>query len=166
MNAKERTRQLILLRHRGASWKHCAEQLGKSVEYLRKLSVKLRDSGQWRINGQPARNASVAGLSGAPIGRPRVDSASVNVRLPIDVVAALHEVAKQNDLRLGEVISEAMVPTRKLSYKVRRVSLGPPRKNVNVKVPQSIADAFGGTGVAVAAACEKLLRELGCEVSV
>jgi hypothetical protein len=182
VNAKTRaivTPKLIELRHRGKSWRHCAEQLGQPVDELRELSVQLRDAGRWRINGQPARNASVAGLTGAAIGRPRVDSVGVNVRLPSDIARALREVAEQNDMRLGEVVSEAMVSTTfaddasltfgKLAPRV--VQCGPPKQNVNVRVSTAVFNEFTtrhgqsqAIGSLVAAACEQLLRDLGCEL--
>jgi hypothetical protein len=171
VNVKERESLLIALRHVGKSWHHCAEVLGRPKSELRKLSIQLRDAGRWRINGQPARGASKLGESGLPIGRPRVDSTAVNLRLPVDVALALREIAEVNDTRVGAVISEAMVRTEQvLGCVPRAVSLGPPKTNVNVHVSTAAHAAFverqgSSVGVVVAAACVALLRELGYEVT-
>jgi hypothetical protein len=169
-NPTDITRRLIALRHKGKSWQFCSEELGVSVEELRELSIELRDAGQWKLNGQPARGASTVGESSRPPGRPRVDSVSINVRLAVDVAAALREVATANHVREGIVISEALVRTQKLDFKGRRVHLGPPRKNMNVRISTDIFNQYKQqhetepVGTLVAAACEKLLRDLGCKM--
>lgn len=165
------TRRLIELRHQGTRWTTCAEELGVPASDLRRLSVKLRDAGKWCLpSQQPARGASIVGLSERGPGRPRTahTTRAVNLRLPIDVARALREVAVVNGLRMGVVLSEAMEPARELTFTPRAVSLGFPKINVNVRVDAAVHERFTAehpkNAKRIVDACVELLRRLGCEV--
>lgn len=163
---------LIKLRNANTTWRDCAAQLGKPIEELRALAKQLREAGEWKLpNGQLARGASTAGLSGRPMGRPRneVPTVCVSPRFAPDVSIALREVANTNGLRVGNVVSWAMASLSLPKCKPRRVLLGLRTEVVSVRVPSTVYNAFMSTRegrplTLIAAACEQMLRELGYEL--
>jgi hypothetical protein len=78
MNTNDLIRRLIELRHADVSWQDCATELGKSVEELRELSIKLRNADNWRL-------PSVARRNRAEKPGPRARGAALDVRPSSDL---------------------------------------------------------------------------------
>lgn len=123
----EYTRRLIELRHSGASWKRCGAELGRTRQAMQMQARRLRDAGKWTLpDGSPARGAPV--LAGPATGRPRNDipSVSLSLRFALDVDLLIRELADAADMRLGQVVAEAMTRAvaRANRKRVSRTPLG------------------------------------------
>lgn len=100
-------RRLIDLRHTGTPWDECAKKLHMTTPALQLRARRLRDSKQWRLSdGRPARGAPKRGQRGRP--RAIVPRTPISPRFAPDVDAALRTVAACANLRLGEILTEAM----------------------------------------------------------
>lgn len=146
------SRRLIELRHDGKPWQDCARELGCSINSLKTRARRLRDARQWKLtNGKAAR-----GAPSTDRGRPRaeVPRIPVSIRVTPSTAEALRGLALTTEMRLGEVVAEAMQREVERAAKTRpsrtplgldpgeRVDLlgGHRTETISVNVPRPLYD--------------------------
>lgn len=117
--AKARTidQRLIALRDQDVPWAEVAKELGYTVQALKVRARRIRERGDWTINGREARGAPTVNGRGRP--RNVVPKVPVSPRFAPEVGAAVRQVAEDaGGLLVGDVVAEAM--KRALARRRRR----------------------------------------------